>query len=146
MKIQDLALAASFAALLTAGAFASQSGPKTARDGVFSSEQSKKGKAHYVENCAGCHMEDLSGGGPAPSLTGDAFLAQNSERSIADLFTRIKTTMPPDRPEQLDDATYVEVIAYLLQEAGFPAGPSPLPVEMNAMKQIRILPAKPGKE
>ena len=132
--------------LLTAGAIASQTGSRTARDGVYSSEQSKKGKAHYIENCAGCHMEDLSGGGPAPALTGDAFLAQNSQRTVADLFTRIKTTMPPDRPEQLDDSTYVELIAYLLQEAGFPAGAAALPDQMDVMKQIKISPAKTGKE
>ena len=146
MTPRQLALCASFIGVVTAAAVASQAGSLTARDGVYTSEQSRKGQAHYREHCAGCHMDDLSGGGPAPSLSGDAFLAQNSQRTVAELFTRIKTTMPPDRPEQLDDATYVELIAYLLQEAGFPAGPTALPVQIDALKQIKISPAKSGKE
>jgi len=131
--------------LLAAALLAAQSAPAETSQGVYSAAQAAKGKAHYVEQCSGCHMEDLSGGGPAPSLTGEAFFAQNSRRTVADLFTRIKTTMPPDRPEQLDDATYVELIAYLLQEAGLPAGQA-LPTQVDALKQIQISRGKPGKE
>lgn len=145
MIASHLVLGAALGALVAVGLQASQPALRTASQGVYSDAQAKNGHAHYVENCAGCHMDDLSGGGPAPALSGDAFLAQNANRSVADLFTRIKTTMPPDRPEQLDDATYVELIAYLLQEAGFPAGQA-LPLQIDALKQIQISRGKPEKE
>lgn len=146
MIASRLLLAAAFGTLAAASLQSAQSPPRTASQGVYSEAQAAKGKAHYAENCAGCHMDDLSGGGPAPALTGDAFMAQNTNRTAADLFTRIKTTMPPDRPEQLDDAMYVELIAYLLREAGFPAGQTTLPLQIDALKQIEIARGKTGKE
>lgn len=145
MRTSQALLGVALGALMATGLLTAQSLSRVAGEGVYAAAQASKGKAQYVANCAGCHMEDLSGGGPAPALTGDAFFAQNANRSVADLFTRIKTTMPPDRPEQLDDSTYVELIAYLLQEAGFPAGQA-LPLQIDALKQIQISRGKPEKE
>jgi mono/diheme cytochrome c family protein len=135
------------AVLALAGSLASAAQiPSTTWQGVYSSDEAAKGKSKYTEYCAGCHMDDLSGGGPAPALTGDAFLAQNEKRTVADLFTRIKTTMPPDQPEQLGDDTYLQLVAFLLQQAGFPAGPAALPTQLEALQQIKITPKKTGRE
>lgn len=133
-------------ALAISWAHAMQPAAATVWDGVYSVEQATRGKQSYTNDCSGCHMDDLSGGGPAPALGGDAFLAQNEKRSVADLFTRIRTTMPPDRPEGLDDEDYLAIVAYLLQEAGFPAGSTALPAQLDVLKQIQIVSKKTGTE
>src|SRR5579864_9674983 len=74
---------------------------KTTKDGVYSAEQSARGDAVYKGKCSSCHGDDLTGGGFAPALAGDAFFEQWSEKKLSELLTEIRDSMPADKPGSL---------------------------------------------
>jgi cytochrome c len=94
--------------------------------GVYSVDQGKRGKAHYEAFCARCHVGDLSGtlaaDTGAPPLRGAPFMTSMERKGIAAVFDYIKATMPADDPSSLEDGEYVDILAYLIQANGFPAG------------------------
>ena len=90
----------------------------TVRDKVYSQEQSKRGRASYDGKCASCH----DGGTMGPELWGDAFLTQWENKDVGGFFTRIQTTMPEDAPGSLGEKEVLDIIAYVIQTNGFPAG------------------------
>ena len=90
----------------------------TVRDNVYSQEQSKRGRAAYDGKCASCH----DGGTMGPELWGEAFLTQMENKDVGGFFSRIQTTMPEDAPGTLSDSEVLDIIAYVLQTNGFPAG------------------------
>jgi polyvinyl alcohol dehydrogenase (cytochrome) len=109
------------------------------RVGVFTAAQADSGKLLYALNCStGCHNENLSGGGPAPSLAGADFRSRWSGSSVVDLFNRIRTTMPKTNPGSLPDADNLAIVAYLLSANGFPAADSPLSADPAALGRIVI--------
>jgi hypothetical protein len=55
-------------------------------------------------------------------LTGKAFLDRWREDRLESLFTFIKTTMPGATPGSLDARAYADVVAYILEANGLPAG------------------------
>jgi hypothetical protein len=61
-----------------------------------------------------------------PPLAGEAFTAVWAGRSVRELFDTAKTSMPPANPGSLSDATYANLIAYVLQMNGYAAGETPL--------------------
>ena len=76
--------------------------------------------------CAACHQSNLQGSFEAPQLAGESFLQFWADLGTADLFARIRDSMPPETPGGLSDAAYLDVVAYLLQANGAPAGSTPL--------------------
>ena len=128
-------------------------GPGTAQSGVYVAEQAASGRAIYERVCATCHQSNLQGSFEAPQLAGESFLQFWGDLTPEDLFTRIKTSMPPETPGGLSDAAYVDVVAYLLQANGAPAGSTPLTaaatapigaVAAGASSNVAEAPATPG--
>jgi polyvinyl alcohol dehydrogenase (cytochrome) len=96
---------------------------KTVLSGVYTQEQADRGRDVYQESCAdGCHLNNLMGSGPAVDLVGDAFLARWRGLSLADLFVRIRDTMPVGNPAGLSVGDYLAATAYLLDANGITAG------------------------
>ena len=93
-----------------------------AESGVHTARQAENGRAAYVRSCAICHRTDLRGNFEAPPLAGASFLRFWGDRTPRALVERIRTTMPPDRPGRLGDQDYLDIVAYLLQANGAPAG------------------------
>jgi mono/diheme cytochrome c family protein len=117
---------------------------KTVWDGAFSAAQAGRGKAVYTAECSGCHLETLQGdGGASPALVGKAFLEPWERKSVNDLYTRIRTTMPATNPGGLADQAYVDITAYLLQMNNFPEGSAELPPEAAALTAVVIQQNKP---
>ncbi|HTR48390.1 MAG TPA: cytochrome c [Verrucomicrobiae bacterium] len=112
--------------------------PKTTMDGVYTDDQAARGKALYGQNCASCHMDDLSGSGQALPLAGDAFTDTWEGQSVGDLFDLIHNTMPQDKPGTLGADTVVDLISYLLQYNKYPAGKDELKSDPDGMKKITI--------
>jgi quinohemoprotein ethanol dehydrogenase len=77
-------------------------------------DQVERGRADYQASCALCHGQDLTGHDRTPALIGSNFDARWAQHDAAELFSRIKTTMPQTAPGSLDDATYTAIVAYLL--------------------------------
>jgi cytochrome c5 len=93
--------------------------PRTVLDGVFTAAQADRGDAVYNEKCATCHEgADVDG----PPLTGTPFVDRWREDTLDGLFEFITTRMPQTAPGSLPAATYVDIVAHLLQENDYPAG------------------------
>src|SRR5438105_2071758 len=115
ISLTACALAGSF--LLAAQSTPAPAVPSTpsraAKDGVYSAEQAARGQALYKDQCASCHGAAL-GGGNAPPLAGDAFIAIWAG-PLSDLVDKIQKTMPQNDPGKLSREQSVDVVAYLLQ-------------------------------
>jgi quinoprotein glucose dehydrogenase len=91
---------------------------RTVWDGVYSSAQAKRGEATYISKCSDCH----DGGVMAPELDGFDFRAEWENKRVGALYRLIHTTMPADAPGDLKEREVLDLIAYVLQANGFPAG------------------------
>lgn len=112
---------------------------KTTLDGVYSEAQAGRGAKIYADSCAGCHGDDLAGGGQTPALAGKEFNVDWNDLAMSDLFDRTHGTMPADKPGTLTPAQTADVIAFLLQKGNFPAGQAELPVDAAALKGIKFV-------
>jgi mono/diheme cytochrome c family protein len=110
------------AVLQVGGAGALEERSSVAKSGAFSRTQAQRGDALYGRYCAQCHLPDMAGKDPAPELAGDKFLAKWTGHSLGELYGRIASTMPADRPGQLAPADYLDLVALLLSANGFAAG------------------------
>jgi mono/diheme cytochrome c family protein len=109
----------------------------------YSEAQAKRGKEQYAQFCAQCHMASLKGIGTAPALLGDDFI--QDYYSVNDLFIKASVTMPGDNVHGLPTDTYLNIIAYLLQANGLPAGAENLKGDVAAMKRMALIEKKPAK-
>ena len=116
---------------------------KTTQDGVYAAAQATRGEAVYGDKCSSCHAPDLTGDGQAPSLTGKDFQTGWNDQSLADLFERIKATMPADSPGSLKPAEITDVIAFILKKDSMPAGETELPADPSTLKAIKLVAPKP---
>lgn len=112
-------------------------------DGVYRGDQAKRGEALYENYCANCHGTGLSGGDLAPGLVGGEFDEKWNGRSLGQLFERIKTTMPQDNPDSLSRMQNADILAFILQKSGAPAGASEMPAQIEALNAIKFSVAKP---
>ena len=118
------------------------------RDGVFSVEQSRRGETLYLETCERCHEKNLGGGGDldefVPPIVGDEFLAEWAQWTVGDLFEFMTTEMPPKREDRSEVTAdmYADILAYILEQNGFPAGQAELPPEMDPLVNIEMRPSK----
>jgi len=128
------------AGLMIAGAsLAAQQKSKTLSDGVFTADQAQRGKSGYDGVCARCHGVPLTGSqGNGPTLKGPAFLAHWDKDTLASLYTKIRDTMPQGAPGTLTDDVKLQILAYVLQQNGFPAGKSDLPGDVAALEDVAI--------
>ena len=132
-----------FAAVLTAGlvdrTVRAQENGKTVADGVYSEAQATRGAASYDTSCSGCHRPDL-GGANGPALRGERFARIFAGKDLKTLYTKIATTMPRGAAASLGDAIYLDIVAYVLRENGFPAADGELTAE--ALSGVQVLPGK----
>ena len=136
-------LAAFTAALLGAATLSptltAQAGAKNVRDGVFTADQALRGKSGYDGVCARCHGVPLTGSqGNGPTLKGQAFLAHWDKDTLGSLFTKIRDTMPLGVAGTLTDDVKLQILAYVLEQNGFPAGKSELPGDVASLEEIGI--------
>jgi quinoprotein glucose dehydrogenase len=142
-----VALVAAAAVLTTAIASAATHARAPAASvwvGAYTAEQATRGKTAYADSCAACHGPTLTGGDSAPPLAGSNFLNNWNNTNTADLFTRIKDTMPANDPGSLSGKTVADIEAFMLQTNGFPAGAAPLATDPQLMGDTKILGTKPA--
>ena len=63
--------------------------------------------------------------------------------TVADLFERVRTTMPQNDPGTLSRDQYADVVAFLLKSNGFPEGTAPLDRRTEVLAGIGIQAQKP---
>jgi mono/diheme cytochrome c family protein len=136
---------ATIVAFLAAAALAGISAqtPTTVWDGVYTAAQAERGRMAYARSCASCHADDLRGRSTAPSLVEESFAFLWEGMSVGDLFEKTRTTMPSDRPGSLPASAYADILAFIAQKNGYPAGATELADDPSVLKGIRIT-AKQG--
>src|SRR5262249_30061887 len=89
----------------------------------FTAEQAERGGDACVRNGRARLGTSLDNGefGGAP-LKGSWFRRHWGNGSVAALIGKTKGTMPPDRPGQLSDQTYLDLTAFLLSQNGYAPG------------------------
>src|SRR5207247_2074462 len=114
-----------FIAVLAAAvaAFAQQTAPpKKIWDGVFTTAQARRGKAEFDQTCSRCHNLALIGSERGPAIKGATFLSHYEKGTAADLFIKIRDDMPQGGPGTLSEDVKIDILAYILQQNGFPEG------------------------
>jgi mono/diheme cytochrome c family protein len=110
---------------------------RSAKDGIYSDEQARRGQALYKDKCASCHGATLAGAN-APPLAGNAFLSIWGG-PVADLVDKVLHTMPQDDPGKLTRPQATDVVAYMLQAGKFPAGRTELAADAAAQAPIALV-------
>jgi S-disulfanyl-L-cysteine oxidoreductase SoxD len=116
---------------------------KTTKDKVFSKEQAARGAEMYARSCDRCHdpAKVAPGKKPGPQTIGPKFLENWQDKTLGELYGTIFNTMPGDGVLILTADQTIDLVAYLLQANGFPAGEAPLKND-DAMKAVVIAPIK----
>ena len=96
-------------------------GPRVAS---YDADQARNGRAVFDRACRGCHTiasdaAPTKTGDPIP-LVGPRFVAK--WRTVGDLFSKTRSTMPANAMGQLSIPDTLDVVAYMLQANGFRAG------------------------
>lgn len=98
---------------------------RSSRDGVYMDAQADRGKVLFTDVCLACHTDPFW----RPSWRG---------RTMGDLYGKILRFMPDDNPGSLTGPEVVSALAYILKGNGAPAGPDPLPDDLEALHRIVI--------
>jgi S-disulfanyl-L-cysteine oxidoreductase SoxD len=106
--------------------------------GVYSEAQAERGRRVYVTHCGRCHGDNLSN--PRNPLSGGPFMEHWDARTLADLYRRIRDTMPPGGAAATVEASdKLDAMAFVLQQNGFPAGSADLSADEAALGAIQIM-------
>jgi len=125
-----------FVATLVASSLSSAG--ESPMEGVFTEIQAARGESLYLKECSECHARDMSGNERVPALAGDTFLRHWQGQLLEGLFTRIKLTMPQNKPQSLSDTDCIDIVAFLLQSNGFPEGGAELIPDLTLLRKITI--------
>lgn len=125
-----------------ASGVAGQDTTSTLLDGVFTSAQARRGRQVYSRDCASCHGQEMRGGEMAPGIAGSDFMVFWTELPVGSMFERIKVSMPEDGPGRLTDEEYTDVLAFILDSNGYPAGEAELPADKAELDKILIVAAE----
>ena len=102
--------------------------------GPFTAAQAQAGRALYATNCAACHGGALQGAGEAPALSGPSFISAWGSRGTAELYNLVRTSMPYGNGGSLDNATYLNIVAFVLSSNGAKPGT----VAMTGAENVRL--------
>jgi mono/diheme cytochrome c family protein len=92
---------------------------------LYTADQATKGAVAYYQNCAMCHgplLDGQSGGYSGPALKGSDFADPSYDFHVRDIFNFVAKLMPPGTPGSLTHDQDVVIMAFLLQQNGYPSG------------------------
>ena len=104
--------------------------------GVYTNEQANRGKVLYHETCESCHAPDLAGGKVVREIVGETFIARWNGLTVGHLFERVLVSMPEDAPSSVSGQDKADIVAYILQANGFPAGDEELGARIETLNQF----------
>jgi len=122
-----------------------ESGERTNWDGVYTDGQAARGFEIYQESCTSCHHDDLLGDADAPPLAGPIFTSRWIGSTTSNMVEIISNLMPPVAPNSLGRQAYVDLVSYLLQANGNPAGSRELPTDSTRLEWIRLTESAPSR-
>ena len=112
---------------------------RSVTDNVYTTAQASRGQLLYDEVCAECHgaMGSVTPG-MARIMDDFLFRADWEGRSLAELYTVTRITMPQAAPNSLSPQQLVDLIAYILSANRFPAGEAALAHDVETLTDIRF--------
>lgn len=113
---------------------------RTVADGVFTEDQAVRGSTAYDAACSQCHRANLAGA-DGPALRDERFAKNFAGKDLKTLYTKIATTMPRGAPGSLGDDVYLDILAHVLRENGFPTGAQELAT--SGLGEVQVLPSRP---
>jgi len=106
-----------------------------ASSGVFAGEQAERGAELFAARCSGCHGGELEGGfGPRLAPLGSHWRGQ----TLGSLFRFVSSNMPYDNPGSLTPDQYLDLVAFVLQSNGYPAGVSALVADAAVIDPVLL--------
>jgi S-disulfanyl-L-cysteine oxidoreductase SoxD len=115
-------------------------------DGVYTDAQADRGKKQFTQYCSDCHDDTVViGDDIATPVAGGDFLSNWNGLTAGDLFERIRTTMPLNKPGSLARNVNCDILAYIFSFNKFPSGQTELPHDTPTLNQIRIQTFKPDQ-
>jgi polar amino acid transport system substrate-binding protein len=96
---------------------------------LYTADQAATGAIAYYQNCAMCHgplLDGQSGGYSGPALKGSDFADPSYDFHVKDIFNFVAKLMPPGTPGSLTHDQDVVIMAFLLQQNGYPSGTNEL--------------------
>jgi polar amino acid transport system substrate-binding protein len=119
--------------------------PKTKRSKVvpalYTEEQATKGSLAYYKNCSMCHgplLDGQSAGYSGPALKGPEFADPSYDFHVNEMFNFVAKLMPPGEPGTLTHEEYVQIMAFILQQNGYPVGSHELVYEEAEKSKVPI--------
>ena len=110
----------------------------SAREGIYSEPQAKRGEIVASQFCRSCHGSDLMGADDGPPLAGPDFVDAWKAQTVGDLFEKISTTMPANDPGRLTPEQTADLVAYILQMNKYPSRASDLGQDLQLLKQTKL--------
>jgi len=105
--------------------------------GVYTAAQAERGRAAYSQHCSRCHGENLAGRRDYP-LSGERFVDRWEAHTVEHLFVVVRDSMPPDGPDTVDANDKRDIVAFLLQQNGFPDGTTELSRDEAVLATLAI--------
>jgi cytochrome c5 len=112
--------------------------------GIFTEAQALRGHDVFMNRCAHCHDERLTGG-EGPPLVAGQFNRNWSSRTLQRLFVKVRDRMPPGEAFVATDKEKIDIVAFMLQMNGFPPGSTELTMDEATLSSILIV-GKNGPE
>ena len=104
---------------------------------LYTAAQADEGGYIFTHRCAECHGSQLEGLS-APPLKGPDFRRPGRVRDAQNLLTFISLYMPRGKPASLTPQEYSDIVAFILQQNGFPAGKSELSADTPGLKDLDL--------
>jgi mono/diheme cytochrome c family protein len=108
-------------------------------DGHYTNAQAERGKAAFGRSCSRCHGSNLRGSDRGPPLVGEGFLDGWLNGTLEALFSFVRDSMPEGNASTVDDARKADILAYILDNNGFPAGAAELTPVVAELERVQIL-------
>jgi polar amino acid transport system substrate-binding protein len=108
---------------------------------LYTDDQATKGALAYYQNCAMCHgplLEGQLGGFSGPALKGPEFADPSYHFHLSDIFNFVAKLMPAATPGSLTHEQDVQIMAFILQQNGYPSGSKELVYESAEKSKIPI--------
>ena len=106
----------------------------------YTEQQARRGQRAFRQVCSDCHYTS--------EFKGPVFTDVWARRTARDLYRELRRTMPDDNPGGLPRQTYVDVMAYILELNGYPAGSDELPPNDEVLGSFSLTPPEgegPGR-
>ncbi len=120
------------AAVALAASLAMAAAPRHAS---YTVAQAERGRFAYIHDCAECHGGELEGQF-GPALAGpNATIKYDSGQSV---YAYITTQMPSGNAGALPPSEYLDIVAFIYERSGVPAGDRPLTAASVARDTVAV--------